>query len=73
MYPKLMEIFIYSFWASNPLRLFSSSSVLHFAKYSFLVHHPVNLDNQHLLVHALASDFTVAWQFSQREQLRPML
>jgi hypothetical protein len=39
-----------------------------FSDYSFLVHHPVNRDDQKLLAHAMASDFTVAWQFSQREQ-----
>jgi hypothetical protein len=37
--------------------------------YSFLVHHPVNWDDRYLLAHAMASDFSVAWQFSQREQL----
>jgi hypothetical protein len=42
---------------------------LHFSGYSFLVHHPVNWDDRQLLAHAMASDFTVAWQFSQREQL----
>jgi hypothetical protein len=47
-----------SFWVSDPLCL-SSSSVLHFSDYSFLVHHPVNQDDQHLLAHATASDFTV--------------
>jgi hypothetical protein len=36
---------------------------LHFSDYSFLVHHPVNRDDQHLLAHALASDFTVTWQY----------
>jgi hypothetical protein len=40
-----------------------------FSNYSFLVHHPVNLVDWHLLAHAMAFDFTVAWQFSQREQL----
>jgi hypothetical protein len=40
-----------------------------FSDYSFLVHHPVNRDDQHLLTHAMASDFTVAWHYSQREQL----
>jgi hypothetical protein len=40
-----------------------------FSDYSFLVHHPVNWDDQHPLAHAMASDFTVARQFSQREQL----
>jgi hypothetical protein len=42
---------------------------LHFSDYSFLVHHPVNWDDQHLLAHAMSSDFTVTWQYSQREQL----
>jgi hypothetical protein len=37
--------------------------------YSFLVHHCVNRDDRHLLAHAMASGFTVAWQYSQREQL----
>jgi hypothetical protein len=40
-----------------------------FYNYYFLVHHPVNPDDQRLLAHAMASDFTAAWQFSQREQL----
>jgi hypothetical protein len=53
--------------ASGPLCL--SSSALHFSYYSFLVHHPVNQDDRHLLACAMASDSTVAWQFSQREQL----
>jgi hypothetical protein len=35
----------------------------------FLLNHPVNRDDRHLLAHAMASDFVVAWQFSQREQL----
>jgi hypothetical protein len=32
----------------------------------FLVHHPVNRDDRHLLAHAMASDFTVAWHFLVR-------
>jgi hypothetical protein len=40
-----------------------------FFDYSFLVQHPANWDDQHLLECAMASDFSVAWQFSQREQL----
>jgi hypothetical protein len=40
-----------------------------FSDYSFLVHHPVNQDDWHLLAHAMASDFTVACQYYQREQL----
>jgi hypothetical protein len=39
---------------------------LHFSNYSFLVHHPVNQDDWHLLTHTMASDFTVACQYSQR-------
>jgi hypothetical protein len=34
--------------------------------YSFLVHHPVNRDDLHPFAHAIASDFTVAWQFFSR-------
>jgi hypothetical protein len=40
-----------------------------FSDYSFLVYHPVNRDDRHLLAHAMASGFTVAWYYSQREQL----
>jgi hypothetical protein len=36
---------------------------LFFSDYSFWVHHPVNQDDRHLLAHAMASDFSVAWQF----------
>jgi hypothetical protein len=35
----------------------SSSSALHFFQLFFLVHHPVNPDNRHLLAHAIASTF----------------
>jgi hypothetical protein len=34
-----------------------------FFSYYFLVHHPVNRDDRHLFAHAMASDFSVAWQF----------
>jgi hypothetical protein len=37
--------------------------------YSFYVSHHVNWDDWHLLAHAMASDLSVAWQFTQREQL----
>jgi hypothetical protein len=37
--------------------------------YSFCVHHPVKWDDRHLLEHAMASDFSVTWQYSHREQL----
>jgi hypothetical protein len=40
-----------------------------FSDNSFLVHHPVNQDDWHLLACAMTSDFSVALQFSQREQL----
>jgi hypothetical protein len=33
-----------------------------FSDYSFLVHHPVNQDDRHLLPHAMDSDFSVVWQ-----------
>jgi hypothetical protein len=33
-----------------------------FSDYSFWVYHPVNRDDQHLLAHAMASDFSVEWQ-----------
>jgi hypothetical protein len=46
------------FLVSDPMFL-SSPSALHFSNYSFLVHHPVNWDDWHLLARAMASDFTV--------------
>jgi hypothetical protein len=33
-----------------------------FSNYSFWVHHLVNQDDRQLLAHAMASDFSVAWQ-----------
>jgi hypothetical protein len=33
-----------------------------FSDYSFWAYHPVNQDDRHLLAHAMASDFSVAWQ-----------
>jgi hypothetical protein len=33
-----------------------------FSDYSFRVHHLVNWDDRHLLAHAMASDFSAAWQ-----------
>jgi hypothetical protein len=38
-----------------------------FSYYSFLVHHCVNRDDRHLLAHAMASDFSVKWQISLKE------
>jgi hypothetical protein len=49
--------------ASSPLRPFI------FSDYSFLVHNRVNRNDQRLLARAMISDFSVEWQFSQREQL----
>jgi hypothetical protein len=48
----------------NPLGLSSSSAPRPsiFSDYSFWVHHIVNRDDRHLLAHAMASDFSVAWQ-----------
>jgi hypothetical protein len=43
-----------------------SSSAIHFSHYSFLIHHPVTVDGQHLLAHAMASDFSVAWQLHSK-------
>jgi hypothetical protein len=34
-----------------------------YSEYSFLVHRPINLDDRNLLAHAMASDFTVTWQY----------
>jgi hypothetical protein len=49
---------------ASDLLCLSSSSALHFSNYNFLVHHPVNWDDRLLLACAMASDFSVAWQFS---------
>jgi hypothetical protein len=35
----------------------SNPYALRFYDYSFIVHHPVNQDDRHLLAHAIASDF----------------
>jgi hypothetical protein len=40
-----------------------------FSYYSFWVHQPVNRDVQHLLAHAMASDFSVAWQFLSKRTI----
>jgi hypothetical protein len=57
------------FLVSDPLCL-SSSSWAHLIRILLLlVLHPVNRDNWHLLANEMASDFTVASQYSQREQL----
>jgi hypothetical protein len=57
---ELGNFFCFS-WVSNPLCLYASSALIFF-KLFFRVHHLVNRDDRHLLAHALASDFSVAWQ-----------
>jgi hypothetical protein len=44
-----------------------------FSNYSFLVHLPVNWDDRNLLAHAMASDFTVAWQYEFRNRTKGTL
>jgi hypothetical protein len=56
-YPLTLWVFL----VSDPLCL-SSSLALRFSEYSFWVHHLVNQDDWQLLAHAMASDFSVAWQ-----------
>jgi hypothetical protein len=57
MWNKWLGILLYNLCLlSDPLCL-SSSLAIH---YSFLVHHPVNWDDRHLLARAMASDFSVA-------------
>jgi hypothetical protein len=50
-----------------PLLLLHSTSF--FLMILFLYTTLLTRDDRHLLAHAMASDFTVAWQCSQREQL----
>jgi hypothetical protein len=52
--------FFFFLWLSDPLCL-SSSSVLHFSDYYYLVHHPVNWDDQHLFALAMGPDFSITW------------
>jgi hypothetical protein len=40
-----------------------------FSNYSFGIHQPVNQDDQRLLAHAMASDFSVAWQFLSKRTI----
>jgi hypothetical protein len=51
------------FWSETPCAS-PPPGTSDFFYHSFLVHHPVNWDDQ-----VMGSDFPVAWQFSQREQL----
>jgi hypothetical protein len=56
------SLWICTGWRVNPV-------IRAFFYYSFRVHHPVNWDDRHLPARAMASDFSVTWLFSQREQL----
>jgi chemotaxis regulatin CheY-phosphate phosphatase CheZ len=62
---QLTQRFVHWFETVIDLMCLDSSLALHFSDYSFHVHHPVNQDDRHLLAHAMASDFSVAWPFSQ--------
>jgi hypothetical protein len=44
-----------------------------FSHYTFWIHHPVNQDDRHLLAHAMASDFTVTWQFISKRTIDSLL
>jgi hypothetical protein len=50
------------FLGQRPLVPFLLLSPPFFSNYSFWVHHLVNRYDRHLLAHAMASDFSVAWQ-----------
>jgi RimJ/RimL family protein N-acetyltransferase len=39
------------------------------SEYFILVHHPFKPDDRHLLAHAMASDFRVAWQYYAKPTL----
>jgi hypothetical protein len=58
---RVFVLFLGGGEVSDPSCL-SSSSALHFSNYFFLVNHPVNWDDRHLLAHAAASDLTVTRQ-----------
>jgi hypothetical protein len=64
----LFTLFVSLFGGQRPLESFLLLVPPFFSDYSFLVHHPINRDDRQLLAHARVSDFTVACQFSQREQ-----
>jgi hypothetical protein len=57
---KFLFILQVVFFVSDTLCL-SSSSALHFFRI-FFSGPPVNRDDRHLLAHAMASDFSAAWQ-----------
>jgi hypothetical protein len=40
-----------------------------FSYYSFLIHHPVDRDDWHLLAHVMASDFSVTWHFLSKRTI----
>jgi hypothetical protein len=55
---RIFDLVFFGGGGSDPLCL-SSSSALHFFRLFFLAHFLVNQDDQHLLAHAMASDFSV--------------
>jgi hypothetical protein len=62
-YPLLLFFWSATPCASPPPR----PSIL--SDYSFRIHHPVNRDDPHLLAHAMASDFSVTWQFLSKRTI----
>jgi hypothetical protein len=50
------------FWGQRPFLLLSPA----FFRLFFLCQPPFNLDDRQLLAHAMASDFSVAWQFPKK-------
>jgi hypothetical protein len=38
-----------------------------------LIHHLVNRDDRHLLTHAMATDFSVAWQFLSKRSIGALI
>jgi hypothetical protein len=52
---------VFFFWSATPCASPPPRPSI-FSHYSFWVHHLVNWDDRHLLAHAMASDFSAAWQ-----------
>jgi hypothetical protein len=56
-------------WSQCYKTFFPSPRPSNFSDYSFWAHHPANQDDRHLLSHAVASDFSVAWQFFSKRTI----
>jgi hypothetical protein len=56
------------FWSATPCASPPPGPSI-FSDYSFRVHHPVNWDDQQLLAHAMASDFSVTWQWLSKRTI----